>query len=236
MENLNAYPLKYSEMLIKKKGKILEAGCGAGRLLRFYHDKGHDIIGIDFIDGAIEKLKKIDSSLQVKVGDITDLDFENETFNYILAFGLYHNFEDNLDKSIVETYRVLKNGGQLCASFRADNFQTKITDWLYKYRNNKKFDESKLSFHKMNLNKSEFKKLFIRHGFAVKEIMPVENMPFLFKFKFFRVNTQKNFNESIGREKGYRLSFFGNILQKLLITLFPNQFCNVFVMIAEKNE
>ena len=222
-------------MLIKEKGKILEAGCGAGRLLRFYHLKGYDIIGIDFISVAIEKLKKIDSSLKVKVGDISNLEFEDETFNYVLAFGLYHNFEHNLDKSIAETFRVLKSEGQICASFRADNFQTKITDWLERYKN-KKINQNELSFHKMNLKKSEFKKLFTKHGFNVKAIMPVENMPFLFKFKFFRAKAQKNFNEAIGREKGYKLSFLGNLFQKILITVFPNQFCNVFVMIAEKNE
>ena len=47
MENLSVYPLKYAEMTIKDKaGKILEAGCGAGRILRYYHDWGHDIIVI----------------------------------------------------------------------------------------------------------------------------------------------------------------------------------------------
>ena len=50
MENNNVYPLKYSEMIIKdRNGKVLEAGCGAGRILRYYHNKGIDIFGIDFI-------------------------------------------------------------------------------------------------------------------------------------------------------------------------------------------
>jgi ubiquinone/menaquinone biosynthesis C-methylase UbiE len=68
------------------------------------------------------------------VGDITDLRFENESFKYILAFGLYHNLEHGLDQSIKETYRVLENGGSVCASFRADNIQTKLTDWLTERR------------------------------------------------------------------------------------------------------
>ena len=50
MDNIHAYPLKYAEQIIKdKKGKILEAGCGAGRIQRYYHNKGMDILGIDFI-------------------------------------------------------------------------------------------------------------------------------------------------------------------------------------------
>ena len=64
MENLGVYPLKYAAMTVHDKtGKILEAGCGAGRILRCYHDRGYDIIGIDFIDVAICKLKEIDPTL-----------------------------------------------------------------------------------------------------------------------------------------------------------------------------
>lgn len=49
MDNLNVFPLKYSELIIKKnEGPILEAGCGVDQFLRYYHDLGHDIIGIDF--------------------------------------------------------------------------------------------------------------------------------------------------------------------------------------------
>ncbi len=71
-----------------KAGKILEAGCGAGRILRYYHDRGYDIIGIDFIDVAISKLKEIDPTLQAEVGDITSLGFADQSFRYVLAFGL----------------------------------------------------------------------------------------------------------------------------------------------------
>ena len=61
MENTDAYPLKYSEILLKnwKNGPILEAGCGNGRILRFYNDKGFDIIGFDFIEVAVKKLQKV---------------------------------------------------------------------------------------------------------------------------------------------------------------------------------
>ena len=91
MENNQVYPLKYATEIIKDdNGKILEAGCGAGRILRYYHNHGADIVGIDFIKVAIEKLKKIDPTLKVEVGDITNLRFDNESFKYILAFGLYN--------------------------------------------------------------------------------------------------------------------------------------------------
>lgn len=235
MTNINVYPLKYAiETTKDKKGKILEAGCGAGRILRYYHDQGRDILGIDYIEVAIEKLKDVDSSLKVEVGDITNLKFEDESFKYVLAFGLYHGLEFGLEESIKETYRIMQYGGSVCASFRADNIQTKLVDWLTKYRSDKNFSKDSLEFHKMNLTYSEFKNLFRNAGFNVASIVPVENMPLLYKFAFFRDQKHKIFNENIARVEGYKLSWFGQVLQDILMKFFPNQFCNIFVLIAHK--
>ncbi|MDD2892313.1 MAG: class I SAM-dependent methyltransferase [Halothiobacillaceae bacterium] len=236
MANTGVYPLKYAEMTVKdKSGRILEAGCGAGRILRYYHDKGNDIVGIDFIDIAVDKLKKIDSTLKVEVGDITSLRYADGFFRYVLAFGLYHNLENGLDGAIRETYRVLERGGQVCASFRADNIQTRLTDWLADRRAKGKGGASNAkAFHKMNLSRSEYEQLFVRAGFEIDFIGPVENMPILYKFAFFRAATHKQFDENKARAEGYRLSWFGQRLQNFLMRFFPDQFCNIYVLIARK--
>ena len=68
MKNAEAYPLKYAEQtILDRKGVKLEAGCGAGRILRYYHDLNMNIVGIDFIKVAIDKLKETDSNLKVEV-------------------------------------------------------------------------------------------------------------------------------------------------------------------------
>lgn len=237
MQNSSAYPLKYAELTVRdKKGRILEAGCGAGRILRFYHERGYQIIGIDFVDVAVRKLKNIDPSLHVEVGDITNLQFADRSFKYVLAFGLYHNLEHGLEKAISETYRVLEKGGLVCASFRADNVQTRLTDWLAdrraKHRNSS--GTTMKYFHKMNLTRAEYEHLFVRAGFSVDSIFPVENMPILYKFAFFRTATHKDFDENKARAEGYRLSWMGRQLQNFLMRFLPNQFCNIYVAIARK--
>jgi len=236
MGNLSAYPLKYAQMTVKdKSGKILEAGCGAGRILRYYHDRGYDIVGIDFIDVAIRKLKEIDPSLQAEVGDITNLKLADQSFKYVLAFGLYHNLQDRLDKAILETHRVLEKDGLVCASFRADNIQTKLTDYLADRKAKQNGGESMTrSFHKMNLTRSEYEQLFARAGFSIDFIGPVENMPILYKFAIFRSSGHKEFDENKARMEGYRLSWFGQRLQNFLMHYFPDQFCNIYVLIARK--
>ena len=169
MANLDAYPLKYSEMIIKTNDDtILEAGCGNGRILRYYHNKGYEIIGFDFIEVAINKLKKIDPTLRVDVGDITKLEFANESFKYLLAFGLYHNLENGLEDALSETHRVLKSNGLICASFRADNIQNRLTDWLTDRRSETLRNDEPRVFHKMNLTKNEFSSLFKNYGFEIE--------------------------------------------------------------------
>jgi hypothetical protein len=45
----------------------------------------------------------------------------------------------------------------------------------------------------MNLTKKEFVDLFRKKNFLIKNIYPVENMPFLYRFRFFREKNQKKF-------------------------------------------
>lgn len=236
MDNPEKYPLKYALLTVKDKdGKILEAGCGNGRIVRYYKDRGYDILGIDFIEEAISKLKAADPEVQAEVGDITNLHFKDETFKYILAYGLYHNLEHGLEKAIAETFRVLKKGGLVCASFRADNIQNKLNDSLAEKRAvaGDKTGSTK-QFHKLNLTRCELVELFKRGGFEVEAVYRAENMPLLYKFPFFRAKTHKQFDENVARKEGYKLSLLGNLITKVLMKLFPDQFCNIYVLIAEK--
>ena len=234
MNNTSAYPLKYSEKLIKndKSGLILEAGCGNGRLIRFYHEKGFKIIGIDFIGSSIKKLKNKDDSLNVLEMSVHKMDFPSNHFKYITAFGLFHNLEKNLIDALIETHRVLSVGGMLCASFRADNLQNKIIDFLYEKRF--KGDRKKKFFHKSNFRKKDLHKLFKKSNFEIVEINNSENMSFLYKFRFFRTKKQNIFNENIGRRIGYRLNWLGRIIHSFLLFISSDQFCNVYVVFAKK--
>jgi SAM-dependent methyltransferase len=233
--NIEAYPLKYAlEAVGGKNERILEAGCGNGRILRFFKERDYDIEGFDYIDGAVHTLLNSDPELKVRTDDITKLSYDSDFFDCVLAFGLYHNLEEEgFQKAIQETNRVMKCGGRLCASFRADNFQNLINDSIAQktFRGRSK---SELKFHKLNLRAGELTQAFEKGGFTVEQIRPVENMPLLYKSRFFRAKGHKRFDESLGRREGYLLSPLGNLLQKLLIGLFPHQFCNIYVLNAEK--
>jgi SAM-dependent methyltransferase len=228
--NLDRYPGKFAEEAIALGGApILEAGCGAGRVLIHYYRAGHQIIGMDYVEGAIDKIQQLEPGIDAFAGDIRKLPYEDGKFSVLLAFGLYHGLEEGIEEALQETRRVLRDGGVLCASMRADNLQNRIVDWLAA----RKFAPGvEKKFHKANYTRSEFVKLLEGAGFDVDSVRYVENMPFLYKFKIFRSSQQAVFDEHAARGEGYRLSPLGNALQKLLFGLFPGAFCNINVAIA----
>lgn len=74
----------------------------------------------------------------------------------------------------------------------------------------------------------------MRANGAAVSVGPVENMPILYKFSIFRSAEHKKFDENKARAEGYRLSWFGQRLQNFLMRFFPDQFCNIYVLIASK--
>lgn len=246
MSNEKAYPLKYSIQSLthgsihKSDINILEAGCGLGRIIKYFKNLGYKIKGIDFSETAINRLLNVDPYLDVKVGDICNLDESDNTFTHVFAFGLYHNLNElDMHRALIETKRVLKSGGILCASFRADNIQNLILDRYLSnnlnssYRGSNELCKQKKYFHKINLSKGDIKNILTQTGFNIEKLYHVNNMPILFKFKYFRHHSQKTFNESLGREYGYKLNMLGEILHKALIIFFGKQFCNLYLVICK---
>ncbi len=226
------YPLEQSLEVIRRGDRVLEAGCGAGRLLRYFHAQGFDIEGFDFVDVAVNKLVQADPSLQVRQADIRDLPFQSGQFNVVLAFGLYHGISEGIDKALAETRRVLAPGGLLVASFRADNLQNRINDGLKDRARRKAGEPGGTEFHKVNLTREEIQDLLAGTGFATKKITPVVNMPLLFHFRVFRSRRQKVFDESLARRNGYELNSLGRALNALLMKFNPRQFCNLYAVVA----
>ena len=229
--NLDRYPGLYAERAIKASrpdGPVLEAGCGAGRVLRHYHEGGVEIIGLDFIASVLAAIHREDATIPLAAGDITKLPFPDESFSAVLAFGLYHGLENGLEEAMAETRRVLKPSGLLCASMRLDNLQNRMTDRMAA----KATTDGELRFHKLNLTTSEFRDLITGAGFKVETVNYVENMSFLYKYPALRHASQRVFRESEARGAGYRFNLAGNILQRVAMALAPAQMANLAVITA----
>ncbi len=229
--NLHGYPGKYAEAaLALQPGRVLEAGCGAGRVLRHYHRLGRDIVGMDFIASALTKIGDVEAEACLVAADAKKLPFSSGSFSVVLAFGLFHNLKNGFDEALIETRRILEPGGVLCASLRLDNLQNRVVDWLANHRTQSKKGEKK--FHKMNYTPRELRALFSVANFSIENFEFVENMPFLYQFRPFRHQSHRRFDEHVARSEGYKLSPFGQVLQNLLVRYWQKSFCNIAVITA----
>lgn len=100
-----------SELLSHAHGKTLEIGFGTG--LNFsYYQKDVKFVGIE----PDEKMRSVAQKradhyhLQIVEGDAQNLNFENDSFDTVVATLVFCSIPDP-DKAIEEVYRVLKPGG-----------------------------------------------------------------------------------------------------------------------------
>lgn len=114
-EDVERFSMGYWDFPDFRKGKtLLDIGCGPGFLTRHFASKGYDVTAIDISGNAVMLTKK---SLQlyslranVLQGNAEELEFKDNTFDYIISSGVLHHTPDTR-KSILEAYRLLKPGG-----------------------------------------------------------------------------------------------------------------------------
>ena len=106
-----------------KDKKVLEVGCGMGSVSQLIAMHGAKLTSIDLTPRAIRNTNKRFSILRKARKDLKNLKyckaieanaqklpFKNETFDFIISWGVIHHAPDT-QKCMNEIYRVLKKGG-----------------------------------------------------------------------------------------------------------------------------
>jgi ubiquinone/menaquinone biosynthesis C-methylase UbiE len=100
--------------------KILECGCGTGRIAIELAKAGADVHGIDTSEEMLNKTKikaeGLGLSISLKKGDIESIPYASETFDVVYTMHVLMHLP-NYHKAIDEMYRVLAPGGILIADF-----------------------------------------------------------------------------------------------------------------------
>jgi len=128
------------------KGKILDIGCGAGRVLIHLQNCGHEVVGIDLAPGAVEACQKRGIK-EVYQMSAADLKFSDAEFDSIVMYG--NNFgvlgdDDSIIKMLRTFHRITSDDGVIIAG-SADVVKTD--------------DKVHLDYHQMNLERNRPKGL-----------------------------------------------------------------------------
>ena len=101
--------------LVPNGGKILDAGCAAGRDSRYFDSKGYTVVGVDLSNKLLEIAKKQSSHIEFHIQDIRSLQFSKETFHGIYATAiLLHLNRDEVLPVLRQFYTLLKPRGIVC--------------------------------------------------------------------------------------------------------------------------
>lgn len=93
---------------------ILECGCGTGLILERLARFARRAVGIDLSPGMLELA--VGRGLEAREGSVTDLPFENETFDVTCSFKVLAHVPD-IGKALAEMARVTRPGGVILAEF-----------------------------------------------------------------------------------------------------------------------
>ena len=95
-------------------GKVLDVGCGAGRISRILAEMGFTVTGIDISPPMIEEAKRIGGDVEYQIGDVTNLKFGDETFDYVIfgfnGLDVLYPYGSRI-RALLEIKRVLKKDG-----------------------------------------------------------------------------------------------------------------------------
>ncbi|MGO4104726.1 class I SAM-dependent methyltransferase [Leifsonia sp. YAF41] len=99
--------------------RLLDAGCGAGRMITFIDAiASFDIEGVDVSSRMVELAQRAHPARRFSIADLKDLPYENAHFDGVLAwYSIIHTPTVELASVLSELHRVLRPGGYALFGF-----------------------------------------------------------------------------------------------------------------------
>jgi SAM-dependent methyltransferase len=105
---------RLSERWFSEGDRILELGCGEGRVTRYLESEGYDVVAIDIAEKMVQAADQTLSETEVLIMDASDLGFRDDSFDSIFFTfnGIDHIHPKSKRKTTLkEIHRILRPGG-----------------------------------------------------------------------------------------------------------------------------
>lgn len=239
ISDASIYPLFPVDRYVRRNQRILEAGCGLGRVLKHYFYQGFAIEGFELDGDAVLHLNEEDPTLPVRVASITAMPYPDESFDLAMAFGVLSCVEQEAERELAlrELRRVLKPGGILCCSVSVDNSARgvfRVIKYL-EYLRGRLAGNGHRYFYSWCFSRNEFQVILSQAGFDTVEVQPILTRAAFHTYgPFFR--KANGFSLALARDgdRGYALNCVGERVYQAVTKLLPWQYAEGMVFIATK--
>lgn len=147
--------------LLKEGTRILEIGCGAGRLIDYLTQKGFDAIGFDVSKMLIKQHHALNSDATTFIASGDKIPFISSSFDIVISFDVFEHILDT-NEHLSEVRRVLKPHGHYL--FQTPN---KSTNMPFEMVKNRSLTKHK-AYHCSLQTYWSLKKNLKTHGFEFK--------------------------------------------------------------------
>lgn len=210
--------LKYA----KKEWKILESGCGSGRVVKYFQDKGYNIEGVELHKETVEKVNALYPELKVWREDATKVSRPDDSYDMVLSYGVIEHFIEGPTAILKEMLRLMKPGGIAIITVpsvnhvRAKKYKKGPGDLYYKWPSAEKFFEYRLL-------PEEFESTITGAGYKIVESLPISHMDGMYHEKLAEIkyaNTQFYPSDECIRlnEEYKKIPFYHNHMHAIVAT------------------
>lgn len=147
----------------------LEAGCGTGQLVMALAARGYPVEGLDYVASTIAAIKSLAPKLNVRVGDVYELDVPDGHYGGYISIGVFEHDPDGPVAGLREARRVLDDKGVALISVPYVNlFRERVLARAAPVETM----ASDVSFYQYYYSSDEFDRHLATAGFGVVEHFP----------------------------------------------------------------
>lgn len=114
------------DAMVQPGSRLLDAGCGTGRLGGALHRRGHDVVAVDADPQLIAAARQDHPGPQFRVADLAELDLDEDPFDLVVCAGNVMVFlAPGSEQQVLDRLRAhTRPGGRIVIGFRREPYYT----------------------------------------------------------------------------------------------------------------